>query len=87
MILPSYTPESEHSDTTQFVADVSEPPDTSVTFPLSDTHLSQHNAKSGSQIERIVVRIEVTDTGHGIRSKDMVESKLFCESVDSRVLR
>jgi signal transduction histidine kinase len=30
-------------------------------------------------VERIVVRIEVRDTGSGIPPKDMVECKLFCK--------
>jgi len=50
--------------------------------PLSIAHLSQHNlehTKDRSRNEWIVVRIEVTDTGYGIRPKDMDESKLFCE--------
>jgi len=80
LISPSYPPESEHSEMTRINTEPPEPPDTSVAFPLSDTHLSQHNlhhAKPRSQLERIVVRIEVADTGHGIRPKDMAETKLF----------
>lgn len=49
---------------------------------LSATHLTQHNvlhSKPAPPLDWIVVRIEVTDTGCGIRSKDMVQSKLFCE--------
>jgi signal transduction histidine kinase len=30
--------------------------------------------------DRIVVRIEVVDTGSGIRSQDMAQSKLFCNN-------
>ncbi|EIW58488.1 uncharacterized protein TRAVEDRAFT_124042 [Trametes versicolor FP-101664 SS1] len=48
--------------------------------PLSATHLTQHNvlhSKPAPPLEWIVVRIEVTDTGCGIRPKDMVQSKLF----------
>ncbi|KAI0773246.1 hypothetical protein BD413DRAFT_473180 [Trametes elegans] len=47
---------------------------------LSATHLTQHNvlhSKPAPPLEWIVVRIEVTDTGCGIRPKDMVQSKLF----------
>ncbi|KAI1791886.1 hypothetical protein LXA43DRAFT_888392 [Ganoderma leucocontextum] len=47
---------------------------------LSKSHLTQHNvmhAKPAPPLEWIVVRIEVTDTGCGIRPKDMVQSKLF----------
>ncbi|KAH9893343.1 hypothetical protein C8Q73DRAFT_746102 [Cubamyces lactineus] len=48
---------------------------------LSATHLTQHNvlhSKPAPPLEWIVVRIEVKDTGCGIRPKDMVQSKLFC---------
>lgn len=47
---------------------------------LSASYLSQHNtihAKPPPPLEWIVVRIEVSDTGCGIRRKDMVQSKLF----------
>ncbi|KAI0689456.1 hypothetical protein C8T65DRAFT_746171 [Cerioporus squamosus] len=47
---------------------------------LSRNHLTQHNtlhSKPAPALEWIVVRIEVTDTGCGIRPKDMVQSKLF----------
>ncbi|KAF8997922.1 hypothetical protein BDQ17DRAFT_1362850 [Cyathus striatus] len=47
---------------------------------LSASHLSKHNienGKSSSAIERIVVRIEVTDTGYGIKPDDMAHSRLF----------
>ena len=50
---------------------------------LSASYLSQHNtihSKPPPPLEWIVVRIEVTDTGCGIRRKDMVQSKLFCKS-------
>ncbi len=49
---------------------------------LSQSHLTQHNtlhSKPAPPLEWIVVRIEVTDTGCGIRPKDIVQSKLFCE--------
>jgi signal transduction histidine kinase len=81
LILPLYPSEYQHSGATQ-VTDLADPLDTPVSFPLSDTHLSRHNlhhSKPSSQLERIVVRIEVSDTGHGIRPKDMAESKLFCK--------
>ena len=48
---------------------------------LSKNHLNQHNDlhnKPAPPLEWIVVRIEVSDTGCGIRPKDMVQSKLFC---------
>lgn len=49
---------------------------------LSATHLTQHNKTLSRPppLEWIVVRIEVTDTGYGIRQKDMVHSKLFSKS-------
>ncbi|KAF8892172.1 hypothetical protein BD779DRAFT_1784373 [Infundibulicybe gibba] len=48
--------------------------------PLSATYLKQHNIecnKSSPPLEWIVVRIEVTDTGYGIKARDMAQSKLF----------
>ncbi|KDQ26517.1 putative Tco5 histidine kinase [Pleurotus ostreatus PC15] len=46
---------------------------------LSTSHLSQHNRHhtDAPPLEWIVVRIEVSDTGCGIRRRDMTESKLF----------
>ena len=54
--------------------------------PLSTSYLTQHNMqhdKTRPPLEYIVVRIEVTDTGVGIRPRDMVESKLFCQLIGS----
>ena len=50
---------------------------------LSRSLLSQHDVlySKPSPLEWVVVRIEVTDTGCGIRPKDMVQAKLFCESL------
>ncbi|KAG5653606.1 hypothetical protein H0H81_011978 [Sphagnurus paluster] len=47
--------------------------------PLSATYLSRHNneTKAPATLEWIVVRIEVTDTGYGIRHRDIVQNKLF----------
>jgi osomolarity two-component system sensor histidine kinase SLN1 len=48
---------------------------------LSAEHLTQHDLfeyNYPSIVERIVVRIEVTDTGWGIRPQDMAQTKLFC---------
>ncbi|CAA7265140.1 unnamed protein product [Cyclocybe aegerita] len=47
--------------------------------PLSADYLSQHNmeGKSPAPLDCIVVRIEVSDTGYGIRPQDMAQTKLF----------
>ncbi|KAG5644868.1 hypothetical protein DXG03_007509 [Asterophora parasitica] len=47
--------------------------------PLSATYLSRHNnaTKTPSPLELIVVRIEITDTGYGIKPRDIVQNKLF----------
>ena len=53
--------------------------------PLSTDLLTEHNRQHGKplqQLEWIVVRIEVTDTGYGIKQEDMAQSKLFCEYPD-----
>ena len=53
--------------------------------PLSTSYLSQHNKqqdKPSSSLEWIAVRIEVTDTGYGIKAQDMAQSKLFCKYID-----
>ena len=49
---------------------------------LSATLLNQHDVLNSKPppLEWIVVRIEVTDTGCGIRQKDMAQTKLFCMS-------
>lgn len=48
--------------------------------PLSTDHLTEHNMQHAtSPLEYIIVRIEVTDTGCGIKQEDMVQSKLFCK--------
>jgi osomolarity two-component system, sensor histidine kinase SLN1 len=49
---------------------------------LSAARLDQHNSihNKAHPIELIVVRIEVSDSGCGIRRRDMVQSKLFCKS-------
>ncbi|KAH9479237.1 putative histidine kinase 1 [Psilocybe cubensis] len=48
--------------------------------PLSTDYLTQHNIQHGkppAPLEMIVVRIEVSDTGYGIKAQDMAQSKLF----------
>ncbi len=54
--------------------------DEKVSQGLSTVLLSQHDGtySKPTPLEWIVVRIEVTDTGCGIRPKDMVQTKLFC---------
>lgn len=47
---------------------------------LSAHSLEKHNLSYAPQRNWVVVRIEVTDTGCGIPPKEMVQSKLFCES-------
>jgi osomolarity two-component system sensor histidine kinase SLN1 len=44
---------------------------------LSARHLDQHNARRAAHFERVVVRIEVVDTGCGISGGEMVKNKLF----------
>jgi osomolarity two-component system sensor histidine kinase SLN1 len=82
LILPALLAESEITE----ITDVPEPLTTN-TDPenqhhlLSTSHLSQHNLNNDSTepLDFIVVRIEVTDTGCGIKAEDMAQSKLFCE--------
>ena len=59
-------------------------PDASATLPngnLSATRLTLHDMQPGSvpSLERIVVRIEVTDTGCGIKTCDLAHGRLFSE--------
>ena len=52
--------------------------------PLSTSYLNQHDKQQGkpsSSLEWIAVRIEVTDTGYGIKAQDMAQSKLFCKCI------
>ncbi|KAF8727525.1 hypothetical protein AX14_007338 [Amanita brunnescens Koide BX004] len=59
--------------------------DSSATLPGSSQHqlsaarLTLHDVQQGSvpSLERIVVRIEVTDTGCGIKASDLTHGKLF----------
>ncbi|KAF9525965.1 hypothetical protein CPB83DRAFT_858706 [Crepidotus variabilis] len=46
--------------------------------PLSSDLLTEHNKRHAtSPLEHIVVRIEITDTGYGIKPTDMAQAKLF----------
>lgn len=51
---------------------------------LSEDRLSEHNdnMEPPKLLERIIVRIEVTDTGYGIQQKEMYQTKLFSKAVD-----
>jgi len=49
---------------------------------LSARHLVMHNLGSEPKnLERVVVRIEVTDTGYGIERKEMHRIRLFSKSL------
>lgn len=61
-------------------------PDESATLPngnqhqLSATHLTLHDIQQGSvPLERIVVHVEVADTGCGIKACDLAQGRLFSE--------
>ena len=89
---PKYTPseasESTHTTHMTGTSKVTTAPTTpAVTdhlHSLSANHLSQHNRRHSelhTPLDWIVVRIEVTDTGCGIKPKDIAQSKLFCKSL------
>ena len=59
-------------------------PQTNAT-PLSMAELVRHNSFDLNALDRIVVRIEVHDTGVGIRSRDLVDNKLFSPYVQTEV--
>ncbi|EIN11063.1 hypothetical protein PUNSTDRAFT_85601 [Punctularia strigosozonata HHB-11173 SS5] len=44
---------------------------------LTDEHLQAHDRSSNPALDRVIVRIEVSDTGCGIHSKDMIHNNLF----------
>jgi hypothetical protein len=48
---------------------------------LSNENIREHERRSQPEapIDKIVVRVEVTDTGTGIRPQDMARTKLFCK--------
>lgn len=56
---------------------------------LSQTDAQEHGstAEKSSPTDQIVVRIEVTDTGSGIRPADMDQSNLFCGFLHNVVAR
>ncbi|KZT34639.1 hypothetical protein SISSUDRAFT_1052488 [Sistotremastrum suecicum HHB10207 ss-3] len=61
-------------------------PSATATNPLSTNHLNQHNLDS-SAVDNIVVRIEVHDTGVGIRAKELIDNKLFSPYVQTEIGR
>jgi Histidine kinase-, DNA gyrase B-, and HSP90-like ATPase len=71
-----------HSDTPPGESNGAEThPGEPVGNPLSAEMLSQHNFNTRGDKgppEAIVVRIEISDTGYGIRAKEMASHKLFC---------
>lgn len=61
-----------------------EPSDVEKGQPLSADYLTQHDLITRTEkkaVEHIVVRIEVSDTGCGIKYEEMLQSKLFCEYI------
>jgi osomolarity two-component system, sensor histidine kinase SLN1 len=80
----SPTTESKFTPSSEFgvgEADAEADPHANGSLPLSHSHLSQHNLHHDkTALQWIVVRIEVSDTGCGIRARDMHQSKLFCQS-------
>jgi osomolarity two-component system sensor histidine kinase SLN1 len=82
LIIPDTSSGEDQEQPTSPDENEPEPPqDESNPPPLSTSLLTQHNrgSKPSPSLEWVVVRIEVSDTGCGIRPEDMVQSKLFCE--------
>lgn len=78
--LPTRTDNTDNEASLEKHADV----DGDVQRPLSTSYLSQHDMQHGkpsNSLEWITVRIEVTDTGCGIKAQEMSQSKLFCEYI------
>lgn len=75
LVLPSASPHSNEEEKEPTPNPQS--PRNSLTLQNVDQH--NHEVASDTIQDRIVVRVEVSDTGSGIRPQDMVQSKLFCE--------
>lgn len=60
-------------------------PSASASTPLSTALLIRHNSVDLNALDRIVVRIEVHDTGVGIRARDLVDNKLFSPYVQTEI--
>ncbi|KAI5118222.1 hypothetical protein M0805_000718 [Coniferiporia weirii] len=53
--------------------------------PLSTAQLVRHNSHDLNALDSIVVRVEVHDTGVGIRARDLVDHKLFSPYVQTEI--
>lgn len=83
---PSYSPGSGEDDRGASTSDAS----TGTYSPrLSAGRLQQHDTKTGETTndQTLVIRIEIKDTGVGIRPRDMVEGRLFSPYVQTEVGR
>jgi len=78
LIIPFISPDVDPLEDLEFVEPSGEGENDSAQRPLSANYLTQHNMEHGKPYEWIVVRIEVSDTGYGIKPQDMAQSKLFC---------
>ncbi|TDL16755.1 hypothetical protein BD410DRAFT_901857 [Rickenella mellea] len=65
------------------------PLDDTRTTALSTSGVAQHNdvneKRAAAALEKIVVRIEVHDTGVGIKAKDLIDHKLFSPYVQTEI--
>lgn len=68
-------------------AEDQEPSVKSMNPSLSAFRLSQHDALHSPHSDNIVVRIEIEDTGVGIRARDLVDKKLFSPYVQTEIGR
>ncbi|KIJ55470.1 hypothetical protein M422DRAFT_240090 [Sphaerobolus stellatus SS14] len=54
---------------------------------LSAHRLNEHNSNFESPPDNIIVRIEIEDTGPGIRARDLIDNKLFSPYVQTEIGR